>query len=179
MSDESFSDYIARERDQLRTGLEIAREDMRDLEDRCKEIERELEAMDAYEAAKSGKAAKAKSSASAGSAPRRARAGSRREAILAALTSGSAGMSRGELIKSFGIAGDKSGEMSVSNALTALSKNGQVVRMNGRYYLPEQLAYGGHAAQTDQSVENAAHPVDPVTSGAQPVSTNTFFRAAQ
>ncbi len=43
------------------------------------------------------------------------------------------GLSRGEIIQQMGLKGDKSGEMSVSNALTALIKSNQVARRDGKY----------------------------------------------
>ena len=43
-------------------------------------------------------------------------------------------LSRGEILERMGLKGDKSGEMSVSNALTALAKGNQVRREGGRYY---------------------------------------------
>jgi hypothetical protein len=43
------------------------------------------------------------------------------------------GLSRGELLERMGLKGDKSGEMSVSNALTALTKSNQVHREGGKY----------------------------------------------
>jgi hypothetical protein len=51
------------------------------------------------------------------------------------------GLSRGEILERMSLKGDKSGEMSVSNALTALAKRNHVRREGGRYYLvssPEQ-----------------------------------------
>ena len=44
------------------------------------------------------------------------------------------GLTRGEILEKMGLKGNKSGEMSVSNALTALTKNNQV-RRDGRKYL--------------------------------------------
>ena len=43
------------------------------------------------------------------------------------------GLSRGEILERMGLKGDKSGEMSVSNALTALTKRNQVRREGGKY----------------------------------------------
>jgi hypothetical protein len=43
------------------------------------------------------------------------------------------GLTRGEILDRMGLKGDKAGEMSVSNALTALTKANQVVRHDGRY----------------------------------------------
>jgi hypothetical protein len=43
------------------------------------------------------------------------------------------GLSRGEILDKLGLKGNKQGEMSVSNALTALTKTNQVVRKDGKY----------------------------------------------
>jgi Fe2+ or Zn2+ uptake regulation protein len=57
---------------------------------------------------------------------------SRREALLELIRQ-SDGLSRGELLERMGLKGDKSGEMSVSNALTTLTKSDQVHREDGKY----------------------------------------------
>ena len=59
--------------------------------------------------------------------------GSRREELLGVIKAGH-GLTRGEILDKMGLKGDKSGEMSVSNALTALIKGNQV-RRDGRKYL--------------------------------------------
>lgn len=61
-----------------------------------------------------------------------ARRGSRREELLNVIRAGN-GMTRGEILETMGLKGDKSGEMSVSNALTALIKSNQVARRDGKY----------------------------------------------
>jgi hypothetical protein len=43
------------------------------------------------------------------------------------------GLSRGEILDKLGLKGNKQGEMSVSNALKALTKTNQVVRKDGKY----------------------------------------------
>ena len=53
--------------------------------------------------------------------------GSRREELLSIINQ-SHGLSRGEILDKMGLKGNKTGEMSVSNALTALSKSKQVIR---------------------------------------------------
>src|SRR4051812_14873115 len=65
--------------------------------------------------------------------PRRARRGSRREGLLNLIRDGN-GLSRSDILERMGLKGDKSGEMSVSNALTALAKQNQVRREGGKYY---------------------------------------------
>ena len=69
---------------------------------------------------------------SAGRQPR-ARRGSRREQLLKLIREGN-GLSRGEILERMGLKGDKSGEMSVSNALTALTKRNEVRREGGKYH---------------------------------------------
>jgi hypothetical protein len=44
------------------------------------------------------------------------------------------GLSRGELLQKLGLKGDMSGEISVSNALTALTKDNHVARRDGKYH---------------------------------------------
>lgn len=84
------------------------------------------------EAAKSGRSLPAPS----GSARRRgtqARRGSKREALLDLIRQAN-GITRGEILEKMGLKGDRAGEMSVSNALTALTKSNQI-RREGRNYL--------------------------------------------
>ena len=127
-SDRSFSDYIFRERDRLRAEREQVFNQQEELQRRLDGIDREFAAIEAYATAKTGKAAR---QAPAGRQPR-ARRGSRREALLE-LIQESDGLSRGEILERMGLKGDKSGEMSVSNALTALTKSNQVLRDGGKY----------------------------------------------
>ena len=60
------------------------------------------------------------------------RRGSRREELLK-LIAGSKGLSRGEILEKIGLKGNKAGEMSVSNALTALIKSNQIARRDRKY----------------------------------------------
>jgi Fe2+ or Zn2+ uptake regulation protein len=86
-----------------------------------------LSKFDAFE----GKAAPAR-----GTTTRRAsgaRRGSKREGIMEVLKAHPAGLTRGELLEKLKVKGDKSGEVSVSNALTALTKGNQVARKDGKY----------------------------------------------
>ena len=65
---------------------------------------------------------------------RQARRGSKREELLNVIRQGN-GLTRGEILEKMGLKGDKSGEMSVSNALTALTKSNQVRRNEERKYV--------------------------------------------
>lgn len=93
-------------------------------------INRQFAAMDAYEATLAGKNTRNNATSAIAQKPRR---GSRREDILNILAQ-SQGLSRGELLEKMGLKGDKSGEMSISNALTALAKKNQVRREGGKYH---------------------------------------------
>ena len=117
------------------------------LEKRLAELERELEAIDAYETTK-GKAEptptrkarsrrapvkNAKRKQPQAASPR----GGKREALLQVLRENPDGLRRGEILTRLGVKGNKSGETSVSNALTALTKTNQLARLDGKY-LPAQ-----------------------------------------
>ena len=124
----NFPEFIARERERLRAEREQVFSQQEELQRKLDAINREFAAIEAYETAKTGKAAR---QAPAGRQPR-ARRGSRREALLELIRQ-SDGLSRGEILERMGLKGDKSGEMSVSNALTALTKSNQVRREGGKY----------------------------------------------
>ena len=124
----NFAEYIAREWDRLRAEREQIFNQQEELTRRLDAINREFAAIEAYNTAKTGKAAR---QAPAGRQPR-ARRGSRREALLELIRQ-SDGLSRGEILERMGLKDDKSGAMSVSNALTALTKSNQVHREGGKY----------------------------------------------
>jgi Fe2+ or Zn2+ uptake regulation protein len=62
------------------------------------------------------------------------RRGSKRDELLK-LIEESEGLTRGEILEKMGLKGNKSGEMSVSNSLTALTKSNQVRRGENRKYV--------------------------------------------
>ena len=124
----NFPEFISRERERLRAEREQVFTQQKELQRRLDAISREFAAIEAYATAKTGKAAR---QAPAGRQPR-AHRGGRREALLEIIRQ-SDGLSRGEILERMGLKGDKSGEMSVSNALTALTKSNQVHREGGKY----------------------------------------------
>jgi len=126
--DGNFPEFISRERDRLRAEREQVFNQQKELTRKLDAVNREFAAIGAYETAKTGKAAR---QASAGRQSR-TRRGSRREALLEIIRQ-SDGLSRGEILERMGLKGDKSGEMSVSNALAALTKSNQVRREDGKY----------------------------------------------
>jgi len=130
---EQFSEFIQQERERLDRERQDVLRQHEELENRLAEIDRELEAIEAYEAAKSGKInsrRQGRSGRGRSQAPR----GRRREALLQLMRENPNGLRRGEILERMGLKGDKAGEMSVSNALTALTKGNQVSRHEGRYF---------------------------------------------
>src|SRR5438067_1891121 len=130
---EQFSEFIQQERERLDRERQDVLRQHEGLENRLAEIDRELEAIEAYEAAKTGKInsrRQGRSGRGRSQAPR----GSRREALLQLMRENPNGLRRGEILERMGLKGDKAGEMSVSNALTALTKSNQVSRHEGKYF---------------------------------------------
>ena len=127
---EHFSGFMSRERERLRAEREQIFNQQEELRRKLDDVDREFAAIEAYETAKTGRAARG-GSATARRQPR-ARRGSRREQLLNLIRQGN-GLSRGEILERMGLKGDKSGEMSVSNALTALTKRNEVRREGGKY----------------------------------------------
>src|SRR3954470_13455021 len=134
--DGNFAEYIARERERLHAEREQIFTQQEELQRQLDVVNREFAAIEAYEGAKTGKAARQQAPAGRQS---RARRGSRREGLLELIQQGN-GLSRGDILERMSLKGDKAGEMSVSNALTALTKSNQVRREGGKYYpaLPDQ-----------------------------------------
>jgi hypothetical protein len=122
---ETFEDFIARERDHLNGEREKIFTAQHELEKKLAAINGEMAAITAYENAKTGKAPVARGK-------KTGTRGSKRDGIMAAINA-SPGLTRGELLERLRVKGNKSGEMSVSNALTGLTKSGQVVRQDGKY----------------------------------------------
>jgi hypothetical protein len=134
MSDLRFSDVMQQERDRLHQEREAIFNQQQQLEGRLAEINRELAAIDAYESAKTGKTMT--SSRSGQTRARRgptARRGTKREQLLHLIKQNPDGLARRDILEKMGLKGDKAGEMSVSNALTALAKGNQVTRREGKY----------------------------------------------
>jgi hypothetical protein len=101
------------------------------LEGKLAAINNEMRAIDAYEAAKTGKTIPVR-----GTTTRRSpgtRKGSKRDEVLQ-LVKEHPGLTRREILERMGLKGDKTGEMSVSNVLTALTKGNQVRRDGGKYH---------------------------------------------
>lgn len=171
-----MQDFITAERDRLTQAREALVEKRHNLQVEISETDRELAAMErefeavkAYELAKSGKlvltnrgGATTRRAASNG-APRtrKPRDGSRRNTLLSMIANAPSGMGRGDLIYALGVKGDKAGEMSISNALTSLTKSGQLVRHEGKYFA-SGLANEAALEPTETAEQTAAEQIEPV-----------------
>ena|ERR1700730_867314 len=136
MAEETFETFVTRERARLHDERELIFNEQQVLQEKLDKINREFAAIDAYEAAKSGKPVKSARPVASGRTRTRLasqhRRGSKRDELLK-LIQESEGITRGEILDKMGIKGNKSGEMSVSNALTALTKGNQVARRDRKY----------------------------------------------
>ena len=134
---ETFNSYVSRERARLTKARAAARNRMTRLDQELIDIESELTAIQAYEQAKKGKPAKAVRGGRRPSVKpgRRAPRGEKRRAVLE-LIQKSKGLTRGEILSTLNVKGDKSAEQSVSNALTALKKQNLVASRDRKYVAP-------------------------------------------
>jgi Fe2+ or Zn2+ uptake regulation protein len=147
MENVRFAEVMRRERERLTREREEILNQQKELEDKLNEISREFAAIDAYEAAKTsrpstptrqrrgpGKSKVPTRQSSADIRPR-TRVGGRREALLKVIGENPNGLRLSEIFEHMGLKGDKSAEKSISNALTALTKNNQVSRREGKYVI--------------------------------------------
>jgi hypothetical protein len=120
--------FITKQREALLQRREAIFNQQQDLQRQLDEVNEMLRKFDVFE----GKAVQPRAE------PRRmrraagGRRGSKREELLKIIRAGD-GLSRGQILEKMGLKGNKSGEMSVSNALTALTKAHQVFRRDGKY----------------------------------------------
>ena len=128
---ENFESFVQQERDRLNGERESIFNQQNELQQKLDSINNEMRAIEAYESAKKGKQAAQPRQQRRG--PSQGRRGSKREQLIKLIGESPNGLTRGEILEKMGLKGDKSGEMSVSNALTALSKANQVSRKEGRY----------------------------------------------
>ena len=119
--------FITRQREQLLQQRQELLNQQQALQQQLDELDQMLHRFDVFE----GKAARPRQQAR-GRRASGARRGSRRDELLQVIKAGH-GLSRGEILEKMGLKGNKSGEMSVSNALTALTKSKQVVRRDRKY----------------------------------------------
>jgi hypothetical protein len=120
--------FITKQRESLLQQREAILAQQQDLQRQLDELDDMLSKFDVFE----GKGQQRKQTRSTGTRRGSGRRGSKRDELLRVIREGG-GLTRGEILEKMGLKGNKSGEMSVSNALTALTKNNQV-RRDGRAY---------------------------------------------
>jgi hypothetical protein len=135
---DTFGAFIKQERARLQKARDKALQKKAEIDRELEELESEITAITAYEQAKGGKPARAGKRAAAKRAGKRtggqrARRGEKRQAVLNVVQQHPDGLTRGEILELMGVKGDKSGEQSVSNALSALSKQNQLGRRERKY----------------------------------------------
>lgn len=128
MESSTFAQFVEQERTRLTAERESLLAQRADIDTKIADLDREFEAISAYVSTKEGRSATQKQRRQAP-----ARRGSKREELLKLIRQNPSGLKRGEILERMGLKGDKAGEMSISNALTALVKNNQVVRDAGSY----------------------------------------------
>ena len=131
---DTFAIYMDQERARINAEHDALIEQKVAIETQLKQLHRDMLAVDAYAAAKAGKMPVLRTRATRTSNGT-GRRGSRRTAVITAINENPQGLGRGELIQLLGVKGDKSGEMAVSNALTALTKNQTLARNEERKYV--------------------------------------------
>src|SRR6266404_1750650 len=119
--------FITRQREQLLQQRQQLLNQQEALQQQLDQLDEMLHRFDVFE----GKATRPRQQAR-GRRASAARHGSRRDELLKVIRA-SHGLTRGEILEKMGLKGNKSGEMSVSNALTALTKNKQVARKDRKY----------------------------------------------
>jgi hypothetical protein len=125
---QTFETFIAQERERLAKAREAALARKKEVEDELGAIDREIFAIAAYEQAKRGKSP---------ATPRASRQPGRRgkrETVLEEVKKHPDGITRAELLEVMNFKGDKSGEQFVSNALSALKRDGRL-NVDGKKYL--------------------------------------------
>jgi DNA-binding transcriptional ArsR family regulator len=126
-----FTTFIDQERTRIKEAIKAANAKRREAEREIQELETELTAIAAYDAARKGTKASERRAPSG-------RRGEKRQAILDLIAQHEGGMSRHELIDQMNARGDKSATQSISNALSALKKAGQLTQEGKRYVTPRQ-----------------------------------------
>lgn len=120
--------FITKQREALLQQRETIFTKQHDLQAELDGVNEMLKKFDAFEGKSTApRTTRARSSSST------SRRGSKRDGIMEVIKASPAGLTRGDILEKLGVKGDKSGEMSVSNALTALSKGNQVARKDGKY----------------------------------------------
>jgi O6-methylguanine-DNA--protein-cysteine methyltransferase len=119
---ETFQAFMKRKRTRLQKARDKAAHKKAEVSRELEALERELTAIEAYDKATGGKAKPVAKRP-------RSRTGEKRQAVLEIVSQHPDGLSRGEILNLIGV----KGEQSVSNALSALTKQNQLGKKDGKY----------------------------------------------
>ena len=139
MPTDTFPDFMARERERLNKLVEEYTGQIAEVQGKLSEVYREIRAIEAYENIKNAKDEKpipAPRKIRASSDTPRAPRGSKREELITLIRQHGT-MSRGQILERLGIVekDNKPAAQSVTNALAALKKGGQLLSESGHYSL--------------------------------------------
>ena len=128
---------ITRQRERLTKSRNDLQGKLAELQAQLAEIDRQFAAVLAYEQTLAGKLPVLALSKGQPSVKRAGR-GQKQTQVLHVIEQNPNGTTRGEVIDAIGVKGNKSGEQSVSNALTALKKAGKIASTDGKWQVAIQ-----------------------------------------
>lgn len=127
----TFTTFVAEERGRIYDAIKAAKAKRQEAEQEIARLEAQLAAIAAYDAALKGKSVADKPRAARG------RRGAKREAIRELIAQHPDGLTRKELLMAMDAHGNKAAEQSISNALAAMKKAGQIVQEGKSYKVQE------------------------------------------
>ena len=122
-----FTSFVTEERTRIQQAIKAAKAKRQEAEGEIQQLEAQVAAIAAYDAALKGKKAPSEPRAPRG------RRGEKRQAIFGLIAQHPDGMTRHELIDQMNAHSDKAAEQSISNALSALKKAGQLTQEGKKY----------------------------------------------
>lgn len=130
---QTFETFIEQERERLNKAREDALAARKEADDKLSAITTELEAIAAYEATKKGKKPRQTTLPLDGHKQRKPRETGKRIEVLNLVQTFPDGATSSELQDRLGIKGDKRAVTSLTNALSALKRDGKISLENGTY----------------------------------------------
>lgn len=127
----TFTTFIAEERERIHDAIKAAKAKREEAEREIAQLEAQLTAIAAYDAALKGTSVSTEHRAT------RSRRGEKREAIRELIAQHPDGLTRKELLVAMDAHGNKAAEQSISNALAAMKKAGQIVQEGKSYKAQE------------------------------------------
>jgi hypothetical protein len=139
---EDMTTIVSEQRERLNKERSAIETKMSELRSQFGQIDHKLAALDAYDNALNGKLP-AKAVPKRRQDGKRAGRGEKQAQVLKLVEAAAGGVVRGDLIAKLGVKGNKAGEQSVSNALTALKKAGKIDSTDGKWHVVAAKKAGG------------------------------------